>query len=197
VRRAPAGSRAALRARRGAGFAGAWLVCAAALATHPALDWLNNYGLRPWLPFDATWTYGDMAFIVDPWLWLLFGGAAALAGERTRRGSLLLLAVGVGASLLVLLNGRTPEWMVVWPALALAIAVARVSRRRRARIRGACSRRSRSRRPRTWACSRSSRAARSSAAAPSSRARSDRKSRSSASAPTRTRAIPGTGPCSR
>lgn len=111
---------------RGAGFAGAWLVCFAALASHPALDWLNNYGLRPWLPFDATWTYGDMAFIVDPWMWLLFGGAAALAGERTRRGSLLLGAVGVGASALWFLNGRTPQGMFAWPVLALAIAAARV-----------------------------------------------------------------------
>jgi len=63
---------------------------ALAVGSHPLLDWLNTYGVRPWLPFDATWYYGDLVFIVDPWLWLLLGGAVCLAGRRTRGGSLAL-----------------------------------------------------------------------------------------------------------
>lgn len=48
--------------------------------THPALDWLNVYGMRWGLPFSGTWSYGDTLFIIDPWLWLLLGGAVLLAG---------------------------------------------------------------------------------------------------------------------
>jgi membrane-bound metal-dependent hydrolase YbcI (DUF457 family) len=39
-----------------------------AMATHPALDYLNPYGLRPFLPFNAKWYYGDAVFILDPYL---------------------------------------------------------------------------------------------------------------------------------
>lgn len=63
------------------------LAAGVGFASHLALDALNTYGVRPWLPFDGRWYYGDVAFIVDPWLWLLLGaaaalGAPALAGER-------------------------------------------------------------------------------------------------------------------
>ncbi|MCO5170281.1 MAG: metal-dependent hydrolase [Planctomycetes bacterium] len=56
------------------------LIAAAALGllSHLALDGLNTYGVRPWLPFVDTWYYGDTAFIVDPWMWLLLGAAACL-----------------------------------------------------------------------------------------------------------------------
>jgi inner membrane protein len=36
------------------------------MATHPALDYSNPYGLRPFLPFDGSWYYGDALFILDP-----------------------------------------------------------------------------------------------------------------------------------
>ena len=53
-------------------------------ATHPLLDWLNNYGVRPFLPWSAQWAYGDLIYIVDPFLWLLFGGASFLLTSKTR-----------------------------------------------------------------------------------------------------------------
>ena len=45
------------------------------MMTHPLLDYLNPYGLRPFLPFEKTWIYGDTLFIIDPWidLFLLSG----------------------------------------------------------------------------------------------------------------------------
>ncbi|MFY9618892.1 MAG: metal-dependent hydrolase [Pyrinomonadaceae bacterium] len=52
-------------------------------ATHPLMDWTNNYGVRPFLPWINRWFYGDLVFIVDPYILLLIGGAAFLA---TRRG---------------------------------------------------------------------------------------------------------------
>ena len=55
-----------------------------ACATHPLLDWLNSYGIRPLLPWDGRWYYGDILFIFDPWFWLVLGCAAFLLTARTR-----------------------------------------------------------------------------------------------------------------
>lgn len=79
---------------------GALTIAAVALASHPLLDLLNVYGLRPWLPFDPRWVYGDVAFIVDPWLWLAFGAGALLAGPASWKGHFwwtLLFALGAAA----------------------------------------------------------------------------------------------------
>jgi inner membrane protein len=38
--------------------------------SHPALDWLNTYGIRLLMPFSDRWFRGDSVFIIDPWLWL-------------------------------------------------------------------------------------------------------------------------------
>ena len=63
---------------------GLLLVSLIAIATHPFLDWMNNYGVRPLLPFDSRWFYGDLLYIVDPFMWLFLGGAAFLLTVRTR-----------------------------------------------------------------------------------------------------------------
>ncbi len=76
--------------------------------THPALDWLNTYGMRWWLPFDGTWSYGDSVFIIDPWLWLGLGGVVFLARSRTRTATAAWAALAALASLLVLGVGMVP-----------------------------------------------------------------------------------------
>ena len=55
-----------------------------ASATHPLLDWTNNYGIRFFLPWSQKWSYGDLVFIVDPYIWLILGGAVFLLTARTR-----------------------------------------------------------------------------------------------------------------
>jgi inner membrane protein len=55
-----------------------------AIWTHPALDWLNTYGMRWWMPFDGTWFHGDAVYIADPWLWLLLGAGCLLGRGPTR-----------------------------------------------------------------------------------------------------------------
>ncbi len=55
-----------------------------ASASHPLMDWTNNYGVRPFLPWDARWFYGDLVYIVDPWLWLTLGGGTFLLTATTR-----------------------------------------------------------------------------------------------------------------
>src|SRR3546814_12213399 len=44
-----------------------WLLALAYIGclSHPALDWLNNYGIRLLEPFSPRWFYGDSIFIID------------------------------------------------------------------------------------------------------------------------------------
>ncbi|MCB2088782.1 MAG: metal-dependent hydrolase [Sphingomonadaceae bacterium] len=53
---------------------------------HPALDWLNVYGIRLLEPFSSRWFYGDTLFIVDVWLWALMGFATWFSLRREKRG---------------------------------------------------------------------------------------------------------------
>ncbi len=57
-----------------------WLYLTALLAalSHILLDWTNNYGVRPFFPFNDRWYAGSLVFIVEPLLWLLFGLALAV-----------------------------------------------------------------------------------------------------------------------
>jgi len=79
------------------------LLAVLGLLSHPALDWLNSYGIRWWLPFDGGWSYGDALFIVDPWLWLLLGGALFLTSGATARGRRFWALAATLCSALVLL----------------------------------------------------------------------------------------------
>jgi inner membrane protein len=64
-------------------------------ATHPVLDWTNNYGIRPLLPWDGRWFYGDLVFIVDPWIWLFGGGCVFLATSFSKVRLAVWSIVGV------------------------------------------------------------------------------------------------------
>lgn len=65
-----------------------WLYGLSFLAclTHPALDWLNSYGIRLLEPFSSRWFYGDVLFIIDVWLWALLGFATWFSLRREKRG---------------------------------------------------------------------------------------------------------------
>lgn len=49
-----------------------------ALVSHILLDWTNNYGVRPFAPWNPHWYAGELVFIVEPVLLLLLGGALLL-----------------------------------------------------------------------------------------------------------------------
>ena len=51
-------------------FRGLLIASCIVTATHPLLDWTNNYGIRFLLPWNPRWFYGDLVFIVDPFIWL-------------------------------------------------------------------------------------------------------------------------------
>jgi inner membrane protein len=57
-----------------------WLYLTALIAalSHLLLDWTNNYGLRPFFPFNPRWYAGSFMFIAEPILWALFFLALAM-----------------------------------------------------------------------------------------------------------------------
>ncbi len=112
-------------------FRGLLLASLIASATHPLMDWTNNYGVRPLLPWSGQWFYGDLVFILDPWLWLTLGGAAFLLTARTRWRVIAwtALALILTAAILFLPQRRTDVsypvvstvlWLIGLLGLALA-----------------------------------------------------------------------------
>ena len=77
-----------------------------ASATHPFLDWTNNYGIRFFLPWSQRWSYGDLVFIVDPYIWLILGGTAFLLTTRT---TFLKVVWAVIAAILTFLVVASPR----------------------------------------------------------------------------------------
>ncbi|MGD0628693.1 MAG: metal-dependent hydrolase [Terracidiphilus sp.] len=88
-----------------------WLYLTALIAalSHLLLDWTNNYGLRPFFPFNPRWYAGSFMFIAEPILWglfflalampWLFGLIAGEIGERRKqfrgRGWAIFALVGM------------------------------------------------------------------------------------------------------
>lgn len=48
-----------------------WCFCLLALCSHILLDWTNNYGVRPFFPFNAHWYAGSFVFIFEPVIFLV------------------------------------------------------------------------------------------------------------------------------
>ncbi len=61
----------------------AYLISAAAVASHLLLDYTNSYGIRLLLPFSARWFHLDVTSLVDLWIWAVF--LAGLAGPVLAR----------------------------------------------------------------------------------------------------------------
>ncbi len=110
----------------------AWLLILSGIAclTHPALDWLNVYGIRLLEPFSSEWFYGDTLFIIDWVLWLMLGYGTWRSlrqerrnGEWRRTGQWAL----TGASVYILANGLLTSaalrsWDTLSPAPTAIIA---------------------------------------------------------------------------
>ncbi len=91
-----------------------------AMTTHLLLDYLNSYGWRPFLPWDDRWYYGDIAFVIDPWLWIVLGGAAFIFAAKTRRQTFFWAALFVVTLLIVLLSSGISLWIkLLWLLLAV------------------------------------------------------------------------------
>jgi inner membrane protein len=91
-----------------------------AVCTHPFLDWFNTYGVRFLMPFGRRWFYGDVLFIVDPWIWLILGAGWWASRRRWARAT-------PGA-------GRPARWgLLVAAAYVLLMGVSGVAARTVAR----------------------------------------------------------------
>lgn len=66
-----------------------WLLALAYIGclSHPALDWLNNYGIRLLEPFSSRWFYGDSIFIIDLWIWIALAVSLWISLRGERRGA--------------------------------------------------------------------------------------------------------------
>ncbi|MBB6424420.1 metal-dependent hydrolase [Sphingopyxis sp. JAI128] len=75
-----------------------WLLVLAYIGclSHPALDWLNNYGIRLLEPFSHRWFYGDSIFIIDLWIWIALAVSVWLSLRGERHGAA---------------NWRRPAWI--------------------------------------------------------------------------------------
>ena len=82
-----------------------------ALLSHIFLDFTNNYGIRPFFPFDAHWYAASITFIFDPLMFVMLLGALVLPAIFRLVGS------EVGAR-------RAPFAPRGWAVVALAGVVA-------------------------------------------------------------------------
>ena len=125
-------------------FRGLLIASLIATATHPFLDWMNNYGVRPLLPWDSRWFYGDLLYIVDPFMWLLLGGASFLLTSHTKFQRTLWIGLAAGLSWLVAFGpGRRGDvshpnvlmglWFM-WVLCLVVLFVTRVGQRFRSRV---------------------------------------------------------------
>jgi len=74
---------------------------------HVLMDLLNTYGVRLLMPFSQQWFYGDVLFIIDPWLWLALGTGVSLSvRRRAPNWSRTSLAVATAYVLAMLVAAR-------------------------------------------------------------------------------------------
>jgi inner membrane protein len=111
------------RLRSGPRVSARWLLLLSfiSMLTHPALDWLNTYGMRWLMPFRGTWFYGDSVYIMDPLLWLILGGGW-LAGRRATAGMIALWIFFTGAIAWVA-GRRSPDYLIVIGVVAAILLV--------------------------------------------------------------------------
>lgn len=73
-------------------FSQVLLLTSIGLLGHLFFDFLNDYGVRPFLPMADTRFYGSFIFIIEPWFWL-FLGSIALLFQPMNKGWLSILTL--------------------------------------------------------------------------------------------------------
>ena len=125
-------------------FKGLLLASVLVTATHPILDWTNNYGMRFLLPWNSKWFYGDFLFVIDPFFWVVLGGSAFLLTAKTRKQVSVWLLIGSLATVVVMVGsaGRNMSaganvFRVLWLMALIVVAGlhrARIGQRLGARV---------------------------------------------------------------
>jgi inner membrane protein len=115
--------------RRRSGVAPPWgwlaLCIGITVLSHLYMDWQGSYGLRPFLPWSATWYYGDWIAIVDPFFWLLPLIALAWGAQRHWVPLAAVLAVGGAMTFLVVWRADVvaPWVLAIYGTLSVVAAV--------------------------------------------------------------------------
>lgn len=93
------------------------------ILSHPALDWLNTYGVRLLMPFSGRWFYGDLLFIIDAWMWLLMAASVVFAYSSNwlSLGAWVILG-GLTTGLVATHAAVPPPAKLVWLGGLLVIA---------------------------------------------------------------------------
>lgn len=102
------------------------LTCLIAALSHILLDWTNNYGVRPFFPFNPRWYAGNLVFIVEPIFWgffLLAFGLPWLFGLADREiGARCTRFRGRGWAIFAL-AGMVAVWTLRWVEHSQATAL--------------------------------------------------------------------------
>lgn len=94
--------------------------------SHPALDWLNNYGIRLLMPFDDRWFYGDALFIIDPWVWVTLGGLCFLVWSRSWPSFLMWCLFWGASSWLITSHPLLPSGVpLIWHSMLALLLLCR------------------------------------------------------------------------
>jgi inner membrane protein len=96
-----------------------------AAASHPLLDLTNSYGLWPYLPFSDSPVFGDLVFIVDPYIWVILGTGVYLSSRQGRTVRILWITGTMTALAILLLFARV-EPRALWAVFAVGLAAGAV-----------------------------------------------------------------------
>ena len=91
-----------------------------AVASHLYMDWQGSYGLRPLLPWNGRWYYGDWVAIADPVYWLVPLVALAWGAERHWRDLTPIVLIAALVLWLVLGRDSAAAWLRVTCVLLVA-----------------------------------------------------------------------------
>lgn len=83
------------------------VLAAISIATHPILDFMNEYGMRWLMPFVDRWYYADGLYIVDIWILaaLILGVVWSRRDTITRPARIALAGLAVYASAMLVITG--------------------------------------------------------------------------------------------
>jgi inner membrane protein len=104
-----------------------------AAATHPLMDWTNNYGVRPFLPWSGRWFYGDLVYIIDPYIWLLLGGTVFLLTNKGRARMFAWAVLAAITTTLILIASMRADasalrlLRVIWIAAVIGVVIVRAT----------------------------------------------------------------------
>ena len=108
-------------------------VVAFGLLTHMALDSWNSYGVHPFYPFSSDWFYGDLIFIIEPFIWFSF--AIPLFFTLTKWWTRWPILILISLVPVVAAFNQLLDWYVIGVVFSYALFLAFFTQRAKTRKR--------------------------------------------------------------